>query len=255
MNPNQVRDKLKNANLGSEHVFPFFTNELQVDHFRNIVGLNLKFIHPLTVLTGTNKIGKTSIMAMLACSHVEFQMRNLGTGAFERCTWSRLIKFTQHDRQLNDWKYKIKYKIGNQTNEERDGKRLMATKKWSGVAKRESQIEDRKVVYIDVDRITPAHACSNVLFLNTQHSTTLQPITERVKVYFDYIFETEFNLAQIAQHQNRASYKLDDTFTSFNSASGEDVLLAVLLDAVQASKKSLILIDELELGLHPKIQR
>jgi hypothetical protein len=193
-------------------------------------------------------------MAMLACSHVEFQMRNLGTGQFERCTWSRLIKFTQHDKQLDDWKYSIKHRIGNRTDVQ-EGWRLADKKKWSGLAKKTGQIENRKVVYIDVDRITPAHACSNVLFLNTQRSTFTTPLAEKVKKYFEYIFESSFDLAQIAQYQNRTSYKLSDTFTNFNSASGEDVLLAILIDTVQADQKSLILIDELELGLHPKIQR
>lgn len=254
INPNRNRDILKQADLNSEHVFPFFIQQLKVNRFRNIKDLELNFIHPLTVITGTNKIGKTSIMAMLACSHVEFQMRNLGTGQFERCTWSRLIKFTQHDKQLDDWRYSIKHRIGNRV-ETQDGWRLSNKKKWSGLAKKTGQIVDRKVVYIDVDRITPAHACSNMLFLNTQRATSTEPLTERVGKYFEYIFESSFNLAQISQYQNRASYKLNDTFTNFNSASGEDVLLAILIDAVQADQKSLILIDELELGLHPKIQR
>lgn len=254
INPNQNRNILKQADLSSEHVFPFFVHHLKVEHFRNIKDLELDFIHPLTVITGTNKIGKTSIMAMLACSHIEFQMRNLGTGQFERCTWSRLIKFTQHDKQLNDWRYKIKHRIGNKTDEQ-EGWRLANKKKWSGLAKKTGQIINRKVVYVDVDRITPAHACSNMLFLNTQRSTSTEPLAERIKNYFEYIFESTFDLAQIAQYQNRTSYKLNDTFTNFNSASGEDVLLAILIDATQADKKSLILIDELELGLHPKIQR
>jgi predicted ATPase len=255
INPSRTRQKLQNVNLGVENQFPLFVLSLNVEKFRSISQLGLNFIHPLTVLTGTNKIGKTSILAMLACSHVEFQMRNLGTGNFERCTWNRLIKFTKHDQQLNDWRYKIKYKTGFNI-EEPEGWRLAGTKKWSGLGKKTGQITNRRVVYIDIDRITPAHACSNVLFLNTQHSNSLQPVEEKINGYFRYIFETEeFNLEQIAQHQNRTSYRLDDTFTNFNSASGEDVLLAILLDAVQADPKSLVLIDELELGLHPKIQR
>lgn len=254
MNPNRTRDALKSIDLNSEHSFPFFTLKLTVERFRSISKLYLDFVHPMTVLTGTNKIGKTSILAILACSHIEFQMRNLSNGALERCTWSRLIKFTKHDKQEQDWRYAIKYKVG-QNNEMKEGWKLKSTKKWSGLAKKTGQIVDRKVVYIDVDRITPAHACSNVLFANTQASNSTTPLHDRVSEYFDYIFEAAFNLAQIAKYQNRASYKLDNTFTSFNSASGEDVLLAVLLDAVQADKKSLILVDELELGLHPKIQR
>src|SRR3989339_550936 len=191
---------------------------------------------------------------MLACSHFEFQMRDIGTGEFNRCTWGRLVKFTKHDKQASDWEYNIKYKIGKHA-EEKEGKRTAITKKWSGIAKKESQIRNRKVIYIDVDRITPARACSNVLFINTQASGAITQLDPRVVEYFEYVFETSFELAHIARHHNKASYKLNNTFTSFNSASGEDVLLAVLLDAVQTEKKSLVLIDELELGLHPKIQR
>jgi predicted ATPase len=254
MNPNSTRDFLKNANLEDERVFPQFLQEIKISRFRNIKDLHLKFSHPLTVLVGTNKIGKTSIMAMLACSHVDFQMRNIGTGKFERCTWNRLIKFTKHDVQEYDWEYSVKFKNGR-SSDERAGRRLKNTKKWSGLAKRETQIEGRDVIYIDVDRITPAHACSNVLFLRTQEAEAFQPLEERIRKYFEYIFEREFDLAQIAQYQNRVSFKLNNTFTSFNSASGEDVLLSILLDAVLAKHKSLILIDELELGLHPKLQR
>lgn len=254
LNPNKTRNNLKQADLQNEHGFPYFINQLNVEQFRSIKNLELNFVHPLTIITGTNKIGKTSIMAMLACSHVEFQMRDLGTGEFKRCTWSRLIKFTQHDKQLDDWKYKIKHKIGNQI-EELNGWRLKDKKKWSGLAKKTGQIEHRRVVYIDVDRITPAYACSNMLFLNTQKARSITLIEEKIKEYFEYIFESPFVLAKIAHYQNRTSYKLNNNFTSFNSASGEDVLLSILIDAVEADKKSLILIDELELGLHPKIQR
>lgn len=254
MNPKSTRHNLSLVDLSDPKTFPLFLHGLKVDRFRNIQNLDLEFNHPITVISGTNKIGKTSIMAMLACSHVEFQMRNLGTGTFERCTWSRLIKFTKHDTQLDDWTYFVKYKRGSIT-EGKEGRRLSKTKKWSGIAKRESQIEGRKVVYIDVDRILPAHACSNVLFKNTQDSQATVPVNTRVAEYFEYVFEMNFDLAEIARHQNRSSYRLNNSFTSFNSASGEDVLLAILLDSVQADKKSLILIDELELGLHPKIQR
>lgn len=254
MNPNRTRSQLQNTNLNDEHQFPLLTRKLVVEKFRNISQLDIEFIHPITVLSGTNKIGKTSIMTMLACSHVDFQMRNVVTGQLERCTWSRLIRFTQHDDQAEDWKYKITYKRGR-ADEEREGRRLSITKKWSGVAKKESQIEDRRVVYIDVDRINPARACSNVLFMNTQASTALAPLNARIGVYFEYIFEIPFSLSQIATYQNKTSFKFNNTFTNFNSASGEDVLLSILLDAVQADRYALILIDELELGLHPKIQR
>lgn len=254
MNPNSTRSELGVLDLQDERNFPLFIKKLSVSKFRNISNLELDFVHPITVITGTNKIGKTSILTMLACSHVQFQMKNQSTGEFERCTWSRLVKFTKFDLQADEWKYKIVYKRGNEIGE-KEGKRSITTKKWSGVAKRESQIEDRKVIFIDVDRITPARSCSNGLFTNTQLSGTTTPLHSRICDYFNYILERSSDLCQVASYQNKTSYKLDSVFSSFNSASGEDVLLAILTDIVNAEEKSLILIDELELGLHPSIQR
>jgi energy-coupling factor transporter ATP-binding protein EcfA2 len=51
------------------------------------------------------------------------------------------------------------------------------------------------------------------------------------------------------------SYSTASSYSSYNSASGEDVLSRILIDCVEAPKNSLVLIDELELGLHPKVQR
>ncbi len=46
-----------------------------------------------------------------------------------------------------------------------------------------------------------------------------------------------------------------NSYSSFNSASGEDVVARLVIDIVEAPRNSLIVIDELEVGLHPKIQR
>ena len=42
---------------------------------------------------------------------------------------------------------------------------------------------------------------------------------------------------------------------AYNTASGEDVLTRIIEDIVNAEEGSLILIEEIEIGLHPKIQR
>ena len=159
MNPISTRKQLKEIDLTQQNNFPLFIHELSVKKFREIKDLTIRLNHPVSVLSGTNKIGKTSLLSMLACSHVEFQMRSNTTGIFERCTWSRLVKFSNHDIQNEDWEYSIKFKNGNKV-ETKIGRRLLATKKWSGVAKRESQIGNKKVIFIDLDRISPARSFS-----------------------------------------------------------------------------------------------
>lgn len=253
LNPNSNKDFLEKADLSEEKCFPLFLRSLDIKAFRHIKNLKIDFLHPITILSGTNKIGKTSILGLIACSHFEFQMRNPSSGKLERYTWSKLMRFTKHDKQTEDWEYFLDYKNGKQS-EKKAAKRSKSTKKWSGVAKKESQIKGRHVVFIDVDRIIPARSCSVMLFQHTQKGTP-QSINGDVVAYFEYILEEKNDVKLVAEHLNKKSFAFGETFSSFNSASGEDVLLKIISDAVEAEKKSLILIDELELGLHPKIQR
>ncbi len=46
-----------------------------------------------------------------------------------------------------------------------------------------------------------------------------------------------------------------DHYSSYNTASGEDVLASMICQIEDAPIGSLVLIDEIEVGLHPKIQR
>jgi hypothetical protein len=48
----------------------------------------------------------------LACSHLDFKRRNVYNGKLERHTWSKLMLFTDHDKQNRDWTYYITYKFG-----------------------------------------------------------------------------------------------------------------------------------------------
>ena len=51
------------------------------------------------------------------------------------------------------------------------------------------------------------------------------------------------------------SFNTGYRYSSYNSASGEDSLTRLLRDIVDAPRYSLILIEEIEIGLHPKMQR
>ena len=73
-----------------------------------------------------------------------------------------------------------------------------------------------------------------------------------------YIFEQKFSLNKLATYQDKDIFKYKDgsnQYSSYNAAAGEEVLIKIIIDTVEAKEKSLILIDEIEVGLHPKIQR
>lgn len=259
INPNKDRDFVNGLDLTKEKIFPKFLKTIELEPFRHIKSLKVNFNHPISVISGTNRSGKSTILMAIACSHFNFIKRNSQNGNLERHTWSSLMQFTSRDIQKEDWTYYITYKLGNKTERKR-GQRKKTTKKWNGIGKKESQFDFRDVVFIDLDRISPARNFSKVIYNKSKKSTGAQISASNsalIEEYISYILEEEFTLNRLASYQDKDifKYKNANEYSSYNAATGEEVLAKIIIDIVEAKKDSLILIDEIEVGLHPKVQR
>lgn len=265
INRNSDRHFVNNADINNERVYPLFFKQIKFERFRHINDLTVSFDNPISIITGSNRAGKTTILLSIACSHYNFKRRNVSNGTLERSRWGNIMKFTKFDKQTSDWTYYVNYKEGFRKIEEKRGQRKSDTCKWNGVAKKESQIgvpTDRKpeggrsVILIDLDRIVPGRGLPSSIFgkIKNQNSTALLEIKAE---YISYILELPFEIGSIkAADKEIFNYKNNNfEYTSYNTASGEDVLSRIISDIVDAENNSLILIEEIEIGLHPKIQR
>ena len=259
INPNSDKDFIDRLDLSNQHNFPKFLKSIEFMPFRHIPNLKVEFQHPISVITGTNRSGKSTILMSLACSHLNFKRKNVYNGNLERHTWSNLMLFTDHDKQQEDWTYYITYKLGNKQERKR-GQRKCTTKKWNGIGKKESQFRDRQVVFIDMDRILPARSFSRATYWRAKNgilSSVSINNQQRIDNYISDILEESFALNNVTHHIDKDVYKYANSneYSSYNAASGEEVLSKIVIDLVEAERNSLILIDEIEIGLHPKIQR
>lgn len=259
MNINSDETFFGKVDITKEKEFPIFLTNLEFEPFRHISKLNLTFKTPITVISGTNRSGKSTILMALACSHFDFKKRNPKNGKLERHTWSSLMKVTTHDIQKEDWTYYITYKTGKKTERKR-GQRKKDTKKWNGIGKKETQFKMRQVIFIDLDRIVPARFYGSAIYSMSRKASLQEISTAKVieiEKYISYILEETFELKRIAQHLDKEVFKYQNTnqYSSYNAASGEEVLSRIIIDIVEAPKSSLLLIDEIEMGLHPKVQR
>ena len=260
INPNSIRQYIDSLNLEDPNNFPFLIKQIQMIQFRNIKGLVVDFTHPISVISGTNKTGKTSLLLALACSHEQFKKRNVTNGLVNRQTWSSVMKFSQYDMQNMDWEYTISYKMGGK-NETKRGQRKCKTRKWNGLGKKEGQIKNREVVFIDLDRLLPARSFGTMAFVNTRKAKITGPQVKDITLlneYVSYVFEQTSDVNKCADYLNKDIFKYksnNSKYSSYNAASGEDALLHMLIDIINAAPKSLILIDEIESGLHPRVQR
>lgn len=259
INPNASKNLVFSSDLSDEKCYPRFIDGIQFSDFRHIKHLTLSFRTPVSVISGANKSGKTTVLLSIACSHFEFNKRDYTNGKASRHTWSNVLKFTSHDVQTSDWTYHLTIKSGAKR-ETRRGQRKAATKKWNGIGKKESQVKGVHVVYIDLERILPARYYSSALHKKSQLALPTNVSTKNqlfIEECISYIFENTYSLQKIAGHMGEdvLGFTENNKYSSYNSASGEDVVSRILIDSIEAPSNSLILIDEIELGLHPGIQR
>lgn len=272
LNPNSARTEVNTFTTKSDNdrarMYPQFFNMVRLEHFRHIHDLELRFIHPITVISGSNLSGKTSTLMTIACSHYNFDRKDVANGTWGRATWSHLVRFTNHDVQTEDWEYHVEYREGNSVKNER-GYRRHLSKKWGGVGKKAKQIGKptlghpdggRHVCLIDLNRINPGRHLTSSTYAKAK-SAIAQAVDnqDEINEYLSYILECGYVIDKLAEVADNDVYKFCNggvyNYSSFNTASGEDVLVNLLGQILHMPNNSLILIDEIEVGLHPKIQR
>ncbi|MEQ8334200.1 AAA family ATPase [Nisaea sp.] len=254
-------DNLKNS-------FKHFTLELKVERFRHLSDVVLPFDHPVTVLAGTNKIGKTSLLLLLACSHETFMRLDASKPdpTWREHAWKDVLTFTKHETETNDYAYSMKWRLAKKM-QSGEGKRLASSKSWSGLGKKSKEarqnakIKDREVRLIDLDRLLPARSFSASL-LRKSGSAKLTKVSDDLTKAFCYVFDipynAEFKIMEVGGHVNKRCYLINSpahSYSSYGAASGEEALINLLRDILDAPEGSLILIDEIEAGFHPAIQR
>lgn len=273
LNPNRARSFVDSYENMTEKQrvrnYPLFFNQVKINNFRHLTNLDMRFRHPITVISGSNKNGKTSILMTIACSHFNFDRQDVVSGEWRRATWSDVVRFTDHDNQSSDWSYSVNFRMGKSCFT-LSGRRNLNTKKWSGVAKKENQIghpkfpgdiSGRHVCLLDVNRINPARHLSKTVFRKAKVASRSAIIeSSTIKEYLSYILEVPYADIESLTAQGDStiyclSHGLGQVYSSFNTASGEDVLINLIGQIMHMPENSLILIDEIEIGLHPKIQR
>lgn len=254
------------ANVGNS--YRHFVRRIKVNSFRHIEDLELIFTNPVTVISGTNKIGKTSILLLLACSFEKFLKvdSTSPTGDLREHAWKDVLSFTAHETASNDYSYELDWRVGT-SDRSGVGKRLASSKSWSGLGKKSSdasrinaKIRDREVRLVDLERVLPGRSFTNALFRKANEANA-ERLNDEIEQAFAYIFDIPpVELFEVGSHINKSCFLVsregnEDSYSSFNAASGEEAVIYLLKDVIQSPTDSLILIDEIEAGFHPSIQR
>lgn len=233
---------------------------------RGIQKLNLEFQYPLTAIAGRNGTGKTTLLAIAALGF-HAPDNHFSRGSKIRATQSKNKNNSKSVKNysaltFSDFFYKgpndpdisgvnISWKYQN-------GKELSITKssnKWMHYERRQK----RPVHYLGISRTLPAIEQSILKFRfsprkKSNHNTVLN--AEYVK-RLNEIMGREYSAAS---ELSSDSYKIRTCstkfqYSSFNMGAGEDVIIDILTTLQNCPDDSLIVIEEIELGIHPEALR
>jgi len=243
-----------------------FLSRLRIESFRKLRNIDITFDHPVTVIAGTNTVGKTSLLILVACSHEKFMKHDSTSPSMgvREHGWNDMLSFTSHENDATDYSYELTWRVGAQVNHGW-GKRTGATRSWSGLGKKSSdtsrinaKIRKREVRFIDLERVLPGRSFSNTLFRKANAGSAVR-LNSEIEQAFEYVFDCgPVEISEVASHINKTCFlvrKDGDNYSSFNAASGEESVLYLLKDIIDSPKNSLLLIDEVEAGFHPAVQR
>jgi len=254
--------KFENSNQS----FTWFTQSIHVSRFRHIFNLNIEFTHPITAIAGVNRSGKTSLLLLMACSHENFLRPDATSSSIgiREHGWNDVLSFTSHENDNADYQYEMKWRRASMLFQG-TGKRLHTSHAWSGIGKKSSdkkrlnaKIREREVRLIDLERLLPARAFSNSL-LRKANAAATAPLDQDIAQAFAYIFDTSVtSISEAGWHLNRRCFVIERAgvvYSTYNAATGEEAVIYLLKDLIESPNNSLILIEEIEAGIHPSVLR
>lgn len=230
---------------------------------RGVKNADIEFFFPITAIAGANGIGKTTILQTLAClfhnADEEFHPYRFSNSKNQLSSYRFTDFFVISKGEDKGLGLVIDFTFKKQGSE-RSKYSVKKITRWSNYERR----PERYVDFLGISRVLPAYEFA--AFKNTfSGKYTLQkntPLSSANRTVVSKI--TGKNLTNIEEHSCKTiqNFKLGCItslegieYTSFNMGAGEEVAITLISRISSLPVGSLVLIEEIELGLHPRAQK
>lgn len=248
---NAVWDQLR----GKKAHMSQFLNSVNLEKIRGISSLTVHFTYPVTVIAGTNGCGKSTVLFACACAYkhdsdytpalIFPDLKTSKTGLSDPTSKTPSLKYTfrEGDNALNmSW---------------RRGTSSKWNKSFSG---QKGAKQPERLVYLrTLSNLTNPSEVRSVLHLSRKDLTENKLDITSVDfahgiLPFEYNQLYQLGLANKKELLFVKRKDADASYSEFHMSAGERAILHLSKD-LSRMKNALILIDEIEVGLHPQTQQ
>ena len=239
--------------------------ELRRGKLRGMSPFKIIFKYPISVIAGENGSGKSTLLAMAACAfHNSKNGFKLPERKLPYHTFSDFFLQSSEEippEGIEIW-YRIKHDGWKKSRRAPDGiGNLYQTRskkkggKWSKYGRRVY----RSVIFFGIQRVVP-HSEKSVSKSYRSYFTEDIPDgwEDEVKQVVGKVLSTKYDTFWMKKH---SKYRLPlvtshgNIYSGFNMGAGENALFEIFSNIYACPTGSLIIMDEIELGLHEKAQK
>lgn len=236
----QLLDKVRAQDYGR------YLYKAHIVKIRGFEGEDITFDFPVTALIGPNGSGKSSVLGVAGCAY-----KPVRPGMF-------FPKSTVGDESMSGWR--VEYEL---VDKELNHRQLIRrTSNFRQAKWVRGDVVERDILFFGIERTVPAgeKARYKQLMRSTYvHRPPLEPLDQTVATQVEHI------LGKSVADYRVTRYGTDDTFlvgraggnqySEFHFGAGESSIIRMVTKIEQAPENSLILIEEIENGLHPVATR
>ncbi|KAB2843827.1 MAG: AAA family ATPase, partial [Burkholderiales bacterium] len=224
------------------HDYGKYLFKASIAKIRGFTGEDITFEFPVTALIGPNGSGKSSVLGVAGCAY-----KLIKPGMF-------FPKSTVGDESMSGWR--VEYELIDKDLSPRQ--LVKRTSNFRQAKWVRSDVAHRQVLFFGIERTVPAGEKTRYkqLMRSTYiHRPPLEPLDPTVATQVEHI------LGKSVADYRVTRYGLDDKFlvgrtgvnqfSEFHFGAGESSIIRMISKIEQAPQNSLILIEEIENGLHP----
>ena len=256
-----INTELWNSLRGKKSHMPQFLDEIRLDEIRGIENLTVPFDYPVCVIAGGNATGKSTVLFAAACA---YKVTSAGSRDFVPSSLFPAHRPKTGGRQDEQSKITLEYEYS--TPEGRISMRWRRGKSWNrSFFGRKGGRQPQRLVYLRTlsNLANPSEVRSILRMSHTKTSLRELPLNAAQIDFAQQIIMLPFQYKEVVKlsstsHKNKdllfAVQANGTEYSELNMSAGERAVLR-LSQSVAQMKDALILIDEVEAGLHPLVQQ